>query len=176
MKILIVDDTTVFRAFMERVLEMDGHITLSAENGEFALECLNREKDIEVVVCDLIMPGIDGIEVYRRYLASSRAAGIQPGIPFILLTGAQDIGRLKDAKNLGFFDVLSKPLDYDRLKQTLANAAGRKPSLRHHRLDSYIKTIDDLAKSLTEEEDREGAAYLLKGLARAQTRLNRMLA
>ena len=176
MKILIVDDTMVFRAFIERVLEMEGHITVSAESGEFALECLDREKDIEVVVCDLIMPGIDGIEVYRRYLNNSRAAGILPGIPFILLTGAQDIGRLKDAKNLGFFDVLSKPLDFNRLKQTLAIAAGRKPSPPRHRLDSYIKTVDDLVKSLIEEEDREGAAYLLKGLAQAQVRLDRLVA
>ncbi len=76
MKILVADDSAVNRMMVERVLEMDGHTIISAQNGMEALEKLASDLDIGAVVCDLMMPDIDGDEVYRRYVKASELAAI----------------------------------------------------------------------------------------------------
>lgn len=157
---------------VEKVLEMDGHTIATAQNGIEALERLASELDIGAVVCDLMMPDIDGDEVYRRYVKASKLAGTQPDIPFILLTSAQDIGRLKDAKAVGFLDIMSKPPNYERLKETIkAIEEGRSDQIQRHRLDTYIHTIKDLARSLSKANDHAGARYLLDGLEEARRAL-----
>lgn len=134
MKILAVDDSAINRLLVERLLEADGHTVLTASFGEEALQQLAAHRDIEAVICDLIMPDIDGVEVYRQYLQMSQKAGHQPTVPFLLMTAAEDVGRLKDARDLGFTEILSKPPDYERIKQVLADIKAQRRPHRRGRL------------------------------------------
>lgn len=128
MKILIVDDVAIDRKMIERLLTAEGHVTLTANGGLDALGVLAHNPNLDAVVCDLMMPDIDGIEVYKRYLKRretvEEARKTKP-IPFILLSATQSVGRLKYAKDIGFHEILTKPLDYKRLRSALARIEGR---------------------------------------------------
>lgn len=125
MKVLVVDDAAINRMIIERLLQTDGHTVLTASFGKEALQQLADHRDIEAVICDLVMPDIDGVEVYRQYLRRSLKADHQPKAPFILLTAAGDVSRLKDARDLGFAEILSKPPDFERLRKVLADIKAR---------------------------------------------------
>ncbi len=134
MKVLVVDDAAINRLMMERLLQADGHTVVTASFGAEALQRLADHRDIEAVICDLIMPDIDGVEVYRQYLRRSLKAGHQPTVPFLLMTAAEDVGRLKDARDLGFAEILSKPPDYECIKQVLADIKAQRRPHRRGRL------------------------------------------
>lgn len=128
MNILIIDDVAIDRKMIERLLTAEGHVTLTANGGLEALGVLAANPNLDAVVCDLMMPDIDGIEVYKRYLKRretvEKARKSKP-IPFILLSATQSVGRLQHAKDIGFFEILTKPLDYKRLRSALARIKGR---------------------------------------------------
>ena len=158
MKILVVDDATINRMLIEQVLDSEGHTVVSAANGQEALDQLAHQTDLHVVICDLIMPDMDGVEVYQRYLQRCSNQGNDAHIPFILLTAAQEIGRPKDAKDIGFIDILTKPPDYERLKSILTDLEAKqawKGSV--DRFAPYLKTIRDLTTSIIEGHDVDGA-------------------
>lgn len=172
MKILVVDDVTINRVLVEQALESEGYTVVSAGSGQEALDQLAQDTGIDVVICDLLMPDIDGVEVYREYLRRGIQGDQGVDIPFILLTAAQDIGRLKDAKNIGFTDILTKPPDYERLKSILEDlAANRTRKKPVDRFDTYLKTIEDLTTSIIEAKDVEGARILYQAFDRARDRL-----
>ncbi len=128
MNILIIDDVAIDRKMIQRLLTAEGHVTLTANSGLDALGVLAKNPHLDAVVCDLMMPDIDGIEVYRRYLKRRETieeANKTKLIPFILLSATQSVGRLKYAKEIGFFEILTKPLDYKRLRSALARIEGR---------------------------------------------------
>ncbi len=129
MNILIVDDTALDRKMIERLLTAEDHVTMTAKSGLDALGILAVNPNLDVVVCDLMMPDIDGIEVYKRYLKRretvKEATKTKP-IPFILLSATQSVGRLKYAKDIGFSDIITKPVDYKRLRAAIGRIEGQK--------------------------------------------------
>jgi CheY-like chemotaxis protein len=131
MKILVVDDVGYTRHFHARLLQKFGHDVLSAEDGTHALRILERDLSIDVVLTDLMMREMDGVELYKASLRISRMVdgGQAPSPAFILMTALRpggtsqqkDIEKLRMAKEIGFLDVLYKPIDAEHLKQTLDN-------------------------------------------------------
>lgn len=114
-KVLLVDDEREFvQTLSERLLMRDMGSAV-AYDGESALELI-KEDEPEVMILDLRMPGIDGIEVLKRVKAT------QPGIEVIILTGHGSDEDKKICMNLGAFAYLHKPVDIDVLSNTIKKA------------------------------------------------------
>jgi CheY-like chemotaxis protein len=104
MKILIVDDEDDLRETLRDVFEDEGHEVRTAENGAEALAILAREALPDVVILDLIMPGVDGVEVHARMARDPRLCRV----PVIISTS--DPSRAPAG-----VPVMKKPIDLDRL-------------------------------------------------------------
>lgn len=114
-KVLLVDDEREFvQTLSERLLMRDMGSAV-AYDGESALELI-KEDEPEVMILDLRMPGIDGIEVLRRVKAT------QPDIEVIILTGHGSEADQEVCMNLGAFAYLQKPVDIDELSDTIRRA------------------------------------------------------
>jgi DNA-binding response OmpR family regulator len=114
-KVLLVDDEREFvQTLSERLLMRDMGSAV-AYDGESALDLI-QEDEPEVMILDLRMPGIDGIEVLRRVKQTN------PGIEVIILTGHGSEADRKTCLELGAFAYLQKPVDIDRLSETIRQA------------------------------------------------------
>lgn len=118
--ILVVDDEPNIRRVLEAVLTKDGHTVLTAENGKKGLEVLTSVKSVDVLISDLIMPDINGVEL----LASAKK--LNPNLPVLMITAHGTIQSAVDAMRLGAFDYIPKPFDLDEIKIVVKNAMDRK--------------------------------------------------
>ena len=114
-KVLLVDDEREFVETLSERLIMRQIGSAVAYDGESALELI-EEDEPEVMILDLKMPGIDGIEVLRRVKAT------RPGIEVIILTGHGSEADKELCMKLGAFGYLTKPVDIDLLSETLKRA------------------------------------------------------
>ncbi len=100
--ILIVDDDQDLVNLLERILEEEGYQVAKAYDGNSAIALLEREYRPDLIVLDIIMPGMDGFEVLdfvrRRY-----------DIPVIMLTAKRDVTTLSEALTAGADDYITKP-------------------------------------------------------------------
>ena len=113
--ILIVDDDEMIRATVRKILEKDGHVSEEAANGAEALISLDREEP-EVLISDIYMPEMDGIEFLIRVRES------HPALKIIAMSGGGYLGAddvLEMAGRLGAHAVLSKPFTIDDVRETL---------------------------------------------------------
>jgi CheY-like chemotaxis protein len=107
MKVLAVEDDVIARTILRRALQHLGHEVIEAENGEAAWQ-LWKDAPVSVLVCDWMMPQVDGLELCRRI----RARTDIPYTYFILLTARGATGEnRREAAEAGIDDFLSKPLD-----------------------------------------------------------------
>lgn len=133
--ILVVDDEQNIRRVLEAVLSREGHTVLTAENGKRGLEILSQDSSIDVLITDLIMPDMNGVEL----LASARE--INPNIPVLMITAHGTIKSAVDAMKLGALDYITKPFDLDEIKIVVRNALERKDLIEENReLRSQLKT------------------------------------
>ena len=114
-KVLLVDDEREFVQTLSERLLMRDLGTAVAYDGESALEVV-KDDEPEVMILDLRMPGIDGIEVLKRVKKT------QPGIEVIILTGHGSDTDRETCMNLGAFAYLQKPVDIDELSETIKQA------------------------------------------------------
>jgi len=117
-KILVVDDEKSIRNTLKDILEAESHEVIPAEDGAMALQLYGEQK-FDVVLCDIKMQEMDGIEVLERILEQPYDA------PVIMISGHADIEIAVDAIKKGAFDFLEKPLDLNRLLITIRNALER---------------------------------------------------
>jgi two-component system response regulator MprA len=103
MTILVVDDERAVRESLRRALELEGYRVELAEDGEQALRRLEREPAPDLVVLDILMPGIDGLEVCRRV-----RAGGNP-VPVLMLTARAEVDSRVAGLDAGADDYLPKP-------------------------------------------------------------------
>ena len=105
MKILVVDDERAVRESLRRALELEGYQVALAEDGEEALERLGGSEDGEAdaVILDVLMPGIDGLEVCRRLRADRNA------VPVLMLTARAEVDSRVAGLDAGADDYLPKP-------------------------------------------------------------------
>jgi len=113
--ILVVDDDKTFRDLLTDVLQFEGFSVFSAENGQSALTAL-ATNHADLMLLDLVLPDMDGIEVLQRALA------MKPGLTVIMISGQGTIQRAVAATKLGAYDFLEKPLEAPRVLITVRNA------------------------------------------------------
>jgi len=113
--VLLVDDDTRNLFALTSLLEEHGLRVITAENGETALEKLRSEAGIDLVLLDIMMPGMDGFEVARRIRAQPRFKDL----PVIALTAKAMKGDRDKCLEAGASDYLAKPVDFPRLLELL---------------------------------------------------------
>ncbi|MGH7234769.1 MAG: response regulator [Nitrospiraceae bacterium] len=106
--ILVVDDEPVIRAMLSKFLTEQGYRVRTAQEGPAAL-ALAKQDPPHLVILDIYMPGMNGVEVFRQL----RAQGYRGGV--ITLSASQDQRLLQQMLELGSADVVGKPVDLDRL-------------------------------------------------------------
>ena len=133
--ILLVDDEVPFVETMTKRLKKRGFDILSAHTGQDALDQLSRHRGIEVVILDVKMPGMDGIqtleEIKRRF----------PITEVIMLTGHATVESAIEGMKLGAFDYLMKPCDMEQLVSKVEAAAQRRRSHEEKIIQARMKEI-----------------------------------
>jgi DNA-binding NtrC family response regulator len=117
-KILVIDDEKSIRNTLSEILAAEDHEVLSAEDGPTGLELYGDNK-LDVVLCDIKMQEMDGMEVLEKILEQPK------DVPVIMISGHGDIDIAVEAIKKGAFDFLEKPLDLNRLLITIRNALER---------------------------------------------------
>ena len=120
-KILVIEDEAAIRRVLIKILseESDKYEVDEAENGLVGIEKIRKE-DYDLVLCDIKMPKMDGVEVLEA------AKKIKPEIPMVMISGHGDLDTAVNTMRLGAFDYISKPPDLNRLLNTVRNALDRK--------------------------------------------------
>ena len=121
--VLVVDDEEQVRTFLAELLGSSGYQVRCASSGSQALEMLSGGS-FDVVLMDVMMPELSGLEVLRRYRASG---GNAPVIVLSALSGAEDAMR---AMKLGASDYLSKPFNHEELEDAMSRALGSRVPAR----------------------------------------------
>src|SRR5215212_4218917 len=121
MKLLLAEDSSMIRLLLHRVLTTEGYEVVFAENGEEALRILESPQAPPIALLDWMMPGLDGLEVCRRV----RAAGREPYVYIILLTGKDLREDLVRGLAAGADDYLTKPFDNAELQARIRGPAHR---------------------------------------------------
>ena len=114
-EILIIDDEKAIRKTLTEILSFEGYKIDEASDGEEGLKKF-REKNYDLVLCDIKMPRIDGIEFLQK------AGEANPDVPIIMISGHGNIETAVEAVKGGAFDYISKPPDLNRLLITIRNA------------------------------------------------------
>jgi DNA-binding NtrC family response regulator len=135
-RILIVDDDAGQRSLLHSFLKGQGFETVPVDSGEKAIETL-RDGGISMMISDVRMPGISGLETFRRARREHAA------LPVLLVTAYSDVREAVAAMRDGAVNYLSKPIDLDELLATVRHAVGLEDSvpLKFHRdqeLPAYV--------------------------------------
>ncbi len=137
MSILIVDDEPVALTSVQRLLSWEGYKQIeTCDNGKEAIRLI-KDHDFDVVLLDIMMPGIDGMEVLQETKA------FKPFTEFIMLTAVKDMDTAVSAVRMGAYDYLVKPVDNDRLLLAIKRAYERK----------------GLLSGLGQKKDRDGEVH-----------------
>ncbi len=120
-KILVIEDESAIRRVLVKILseENDTYEVSEAEDGLAGIEMVKKE-DYDLVLCDIKMPKMDGVEVLEA------AKKIKPETPFVMISGHGDLDTAVNTMRLGAFDYISKPPDLNRLLNTVRNALDKK--------------------------------------------------
>jgi CheY-like chemotaxis protein len=113
-KILLVDDEAGFAELMRDLLEMDNYEVQIAHDGEEGLKKLEAFLP-DVIISDIVMPRLSGFEMFKRIKANPATAQI----PFLFITGFQDERVLSEARKIGIFGILRKPIDIEQIEGRL---------------------------------------------------------
>lgn len=114
-EILIIDDEKSIRKTLTEILTFEGYKIEEASDGEEGLRKF-RDKKYDLVLCDIKMPKLDGIEFLQKAVESN------PDVPIIMISGHGNIETAVEAVKKGAFDYISKPPDLNRLLITIRNA------------------------------------------------------
>jgi two-component system response regulator (stage 0 sporulation protein F) len=126
-RILIVDDEQSVREVLSEYFSEQGYTVETASGGEDALTLVKRTTP-DLVLLDVRMPGIDGVETLRRM------RGIAPDVSVIMVTANEDVGLARETLKLGALDYVAKPFDFVYLERAImaglaqSGAAGAAPS------------------------------------------------
>jgi len=120
-RILIIEDESAIRRVLVKILseESDSYLVEEAEDGLAGVEKIKKE-DYDLVLCDIKMPKMDGVEVLEA------VKKIKPEIPMVMISGHGDLDTAVNTMRLGAFDYISKPPDLNRLLNTVRIALDSK--------------------------------------------------
>ncbi len=164
-RILVVDDETTIRLALSRFLRTRGFEVEVAESGAAALELLAHQR-FSLMLCDLRMPGISGLDVVPRALALDTDLGI------IMLTAVNDATSATEALSNGAFDYLTKPVELPDLQAAVERALMRRiRSVERRAVDRLIR--EEVALR-TVQLEREKGALRAMSVSVAETLINAM--
>ena len=136
-KLLLVDDEEQFRVSLAKRLEMRGFDILDLDNGEDAIKVIRADSEIDVVVLDRKMPGMNGIDTLKLIKKQD------PIVEVIMLTGHGSMEAAVECTKLGAFKYLEKPYEFEKLIDVIKEAY-------EHRLKKKFehneKRMDELQK------------------------------
>ena len=133
-RVLLVDDEEDFVTTLAKRLAARGLKVETSESGETALDKV-RDHDFDVIVLDLAMPGLDGIETLRRLKE------LDPDLQVILLTGHGSVPKGVEAMKLGALDFLEKPADFTELLEKIREASAQRMVLVEKRTSQHVAEI-----------------------------------
>ena len=154
--VLVVDDDPVNRSMLSRSLEADGHEVTTVESGAEALE-LAGSQDFDVVLLDVVMPGMDGYQVLERLKDD-------PGLrhlPVVMVTAVDDVASAVRCIELGADDYLSKPVDPVLLRARVS--AGLSKKRLHDLQRRHVEEVDRLNRRLEARVDEQLAELVRTG-------------
>ncbi|MBN2687570.1 MAG: sigma-54-dependent Fis family transcriptional regulator [Deltaproteobacteria bacterium] len=134
-KVMVVDDEATIREVLSSYLEKMNYSVETAEDGEDALKKF-RKGDFDLIISDLSMPKIDGLELLKRIRV------IDKDVIFLMITGYPSIETAVDAIKKGAYDYLTKPFHMEDIKLRIERA------LEKRLLKERLKTVQGLAWAL----------------------------
>lgn len=144
--ILIVDDERAIRNVLKDILSNEGYKVEEATDGEDALKKFSSAT-YDVVLCDIKMPKLDGIEFLQK------AIEINSDVPIIMISGHGNIETAVDAVKKGAFDYIAKPPDLNRLLITIRNAMDK---------GSLVKETKTLKRKVSNVQEIVGESDIIK--------------
>jgi two-component system cell cycle response regulator len=165
--ILIVDDDPINRTLLSHTLVRHGHSTRMVENGHQALEILAAEA-FDVVLLDVVMPGIDGYEVLKSLKDNSK----RRHIPVIMISALDEIDSVIRCIEMGAEDYLLKPFDPMLLRARINSGLARK---RLHDLElEYFEQVGHVVDAAAQVENGTFSSESLDEVATRQDALGRL--
>jgi putative two-component system response regulator len=165
--LLLVDDDAAVRGALAAMLESFGYAVETAESGEAGLAALARSR-FSILLCDIRMPGLDGVEVIRV------ALDVDPDLGIIMVTAAVDAGTATAALTAGAWDYLMKPVEASILRAAVQRAlrrrnatlrrtqhaverdvAARTAAIEHERVALHAMTVNSVESLLKAMETRD---------------------
>ncbi|MCK5607324.1 response regulator [Candidatus Pacearchaeota archaeon] len=134
MKILVVDDDEVLRNELSEWLNREGHDTRSADSGEKAVEMV-KSQDFNMVLTDLKMPGLDGLNVLKK------VKELRPSAHTVMITAYGAVDTAVEAMKIGADDYICKPFEDDQLHAILENTVN---AIKLERQLKALKTTEEL--------------------------------
>jgi two-component system sensor histidine kinase ChiS len=154
-KILVADDEPVIehliRHYFSKQIRQQNLAFTFVQDGLQALEQVGSCPDIDIILCDISMPGMDGLTLL------SRIGRINSSIKTIIISAHGDIRHIRMAMNRGAFDFLTKPLDFDDLERTMVRAVRQLLQLREaqNMIVVHRQQIEDIAAASVRFVPRE---------------------
>jgi DNA-binding NtrC family response regulator len=133
--VLLVDDENAFVETMTKRLVKRELLVLTAFSGKEGLDQLEKNPSTEVVILDVKMPGMDGIETLKEMKRS------YPLVEVIMLTGHATVESAIEGMKMGAFDYLMKPCDMDTLMSKVTEAAAKKRRHEEKIIEARMKEI-----------------------------------
>src|SRR5688572_25164982 len=150
-QVLIIDDERGIRSTLKEILEYENYNVEEAEDGENGLDLLSKNK-YDVVLCDIKMPKIDGMEVLDRANESN------PDVPFIVISAHGTIDTVVEATKKGAYDFLVKPPDLNRLLVSVRNALDK---------SNLVTETKKLKKKISKNFEMVGTSEALEKVRKA---------
>lgn len=144
--ILIIDDERAIRKTLMEILTFEGYTIDEASDGEEGLQKF-KAKTYDVVLCDIKMPKIDGLEFLQK------AVEINPDVPVIMISGHGNIETAVEAVKKGAYDFIQKPPDLNRLLITIRNAQER---------NTLVTETKSLRRKVSKVQDMIGESSAIK--------------
>ncbi|WP_339730198.1 response regulator [uncultured Gimesia sp.] len=189
MKVLVVDDIGYSCHYYARLVEKIGFTPTTASSGYEALQILQMDNEVHVVLTDLVMSGMDGIDLFQQAQLVERYSdsGTVPPPQFILMTAVRpeknsqdrNVQRIKLASELGFSKIMFKPLDQNELKQELNDMSLNviHSSASEISLDLYSPTqkVRQSVKEIVKADNKQAASEFIEVLLEEVANLKKYL-
>lgn len=163
-KILIIEDEAAIRRVLVKILseENDSYQVDEAEDGVAGLDKI-KNNDYDLVLCDIKMPKMDGVEVLEE------VKKIKPEIPMVMISGHGDMETAIHTMRLGAFDYISKPPDLNRLLNTVRNALDKKQLVVENKI--LKKKVSKNYEMIGESESINHIKMMIDKVAQTEARV-----
>jgi len=165
-RILVIEDEPEMRRNITTLLRFKEYEPIAAENGRVGVELARREKP-DLILCDVMMPELDGFGVLRALQADDALASI----PFIFLTAKGEKDDLRSGMNLGADDYLTKPVDNNELVQAIEARLNRSARQTKRDFKADFSSAEPLVKLGLTPRAAETLLWLAQGKTNADIAL-----